>query len=59
MDAFLYATLRQRELLADAERMRIGRLAALARHCRDAYRPGPVRQLLARLGARPLAPAAC
>lgn len=59
MDAYHYAGLRQRELLAEAEHARLGRLAALARRCCDACRPDVVRRLVARITQRAIAAPAC
>lgn len=59
MDAHLYAGLRQRELLAEAEHARLGRLATLARQCCAACRPDMVRRFVARITQGANAAPAC
>ncbi|MEW6225338.1 MAG: hypothetical protein AB1627_12000 [Chloroflexota bacterium] len=55
MDAFLYAGFRQRELLAEARHLRLDRVLALARRCREQCSPSRLRQLVATLTGRPAA----
>ena len=55
MDASLYAGFRQRELLAEAHHLRLDRVLALARRCREQCSPSRLRLLFATLTGRPAA----
>jgi hypothetical protein len=54
LNAITFAELRRRDLLAEADQARLGRLAALARRCVEACCPSLSRRLLEVLpGRRP------
>ena len=59
MDPITYATIRQRELLMEAERRRPARLLALVRRCREQDSPSTVRLLVEAVRGRPAEPMSC